>query len=373
MHSAPHRRPFRPTRCRPPTGNLEVYYGAGDGTSATGVLPIENGEARLDAPVPGHVQCRTQGVVGYWFKEKRVKVADGEDPFRITLTAVPAGAIYGSVTGHGETAEHASIRVAVVEKSPLVESPFLRVAVRLGEPGGDFSAGPLPLGGTYAIVARRGRSYVVSLPLKLDAQNPAREVALKFPEGRPIRVQILDPDGDPVRGAPVQLRYNIPYSGGFGSGNVYTDRDGRVTFEHVNPDVPGGYTLELPFERDYQSERLAVKPDGKPVTIRLKKGLVLTGVVVDDATGYPVPDAEVYAHPEDREPGQPWLFKPEGKTDARGRFRFSNMATGRYSIGLDEMAHAGPDGSLTVTAGQEAPVEVRVRILEWSKLQPRKP
>ena len=72
--------------------------------------------------------------------------------------------------------------------------------------------------------------------------------------------------------------------------------------------------------------------DGKPVTVRLDRGLVLEGQVVDDANDMPIVGAEMYAMPVDFQPGD-FGCEAEGLTDEQGMFRFSNLDDREYRIG----------------------------------------
>ena len=367
-----------PEGAPPPTGTLNGYLTASNPwRSKSLALPVENGEVRLDVPVPWRLQCDPGGLVGYWFRTLTVKSDDGAGgPLVVTIPVVPAGALYGRVlNADGSNATDASVTVVVVKKPRSVEDTFLQVSnVRIVPPGARFRAGPLPLGGTYCLVAQSGDSYAVSDRFVLDETQSDREVELRFVEGVTVPVTVLDPDGRPARGMQVGLHYSTPYKHGFGGGGRhYTDSSGQVRFEHVNPDVPGGYDIQLPIRRRYLPVRVDVKPDGRPIEIRLEKGLTLSGVVIDDATGYPVPEAEVLAFRTEARRGRTFRFCAETGTDAQGRFRFSNLEPGTYRILVAGLRQVGVQNGVLVEAGQNEEVTTRVIIPEWSNLKPRKP
>jgi hypothetical protein len=107
--------------------------------------------------------------------------------------------------------------------------------------------------------------------------------------------------------------------------------------------------------------------DGKPVVVRLKRGHVLTGQLLDDATGRPIAGAQVLAYPVDHLPPS---CTAEGLTDQQGTFRFSNLDDRTYQIdGADGLQAAQPSNA-TWSPGQES-VTVRVKIPHWSSLKPQ--
>jgi protocatechuate 3,4-dioxygenase beta subunit len=113
------------------------------------------------------------------------------------------------------------------------------------------------------------------------------------------------------------------------------------------------------------------------VVIQLEKGRRATGVVIDDATGWPVPGVEVYAQSADGPQGgyrsNSELLEADGRTDTQGRFTFSNMAADYYRLNTRGANLADPMRALVVKGGHEEPVTIRVKIPEWSDLKPRSP
>ena len=96
--------------------------------------------------------------------------------------------------------------------------------------------------------------------------------------------------------------------------------------------------------------------------------------------GWPIPDVEVYALPEDYSIPEPTTFlDAEHKTDKNGQFIFSNMAQRKYKLSTRTsskyMNGTFYYGSLpaTATGGQKEEVIIRVVLPESSRFKPRKP
>ena len=333
-------------------------------------MEIENGRIRLDVAAPGTLRCWSRGTLGYWFKEVSHIIPAGTEPLVVEVPCAAAGAIYGQVLEADGTpanldgANNALVGVITVKRSPLMGPGALDVPADV-KAGGKFVVTPLPLGGTYRVVAHRGACYVLGEPLTLDEAEPIPEMQIRLVEGVTVPVQVLKPDGTPAAGAEVQLDYGTSHSHGFGGVGVRADRQGRVTFEHVNPDAPGHYTLRIHSRRDYRPVNMRIDPTAGAVTIHLERGRVVTGKVIDNATGRPIPGVQVYAISTGRMPVE--LVESEAKTNERGEFRFSNMADRDYALHGRGVRDIGQNPA---TAGDKAPVTLRVTIPASSRLRP---
>lgn len=90
----------------------------------------------------------------------------------------------------------------------------------------------------------------------------------------------------------------------------------------------------------------------------LAKGGV-QGTVVDGKTGKAVPGATITLK-----------GKPDAKTDSSGRFRFGDLAPGKYTVGVKKSGYANGTGSVTVKAGGTASLRVRLNPLATIKKAP---
>jgi len=349
-----------------PSGEIEVAHAVPGAAAYSGYtkLPITDGEVRCKVPAPCDLLYRSKGIVGYWLKDKSgVKVSAGTGPFIITVELAPAGAIYGAVVDtDGAPVMNARITAVVVKKAPSMKHPFLDNNPPPSGMQGRFESGPLPLGGTYVIVAnRRGsRSYVLSKEITLTVKQPMVEIELEFPEGVRVNGQILKPDGHPAVGVACGLAYGTPYSHGLGYSPTPTDAEGRFSIEHVNPDVPGTYTLRVRPQRNFQPLGMKIKPNAKPLTIHLKRGQILTGTVIGDKTGEPESGVRVRAWLENRKGLMTHTVYAELPTNTQGEFRFSNLPEGRCHLSSENrrLAHDRPE--VDVTKGTNPSVTLRL-------------
>ena len=341
---------------------------------------IVDGQGKLNIPTPGKVGYDNKSISGYWFSEKReIKVPFAEEPFKITIPAIPAGSIYGEVfETDGSKANNVLVSVAVVEKSPLMEdSSFLGVegknSAGTSELNAKYVITPLPLGGKYRVVAHKESLYMVSEEIRLDEEMPIRQLDMKLPAGRPFKVKILDENGKPMSSAPIGFSYDMP-SHGFSRDGGFTDTDGILVIKNINPDVPGDYQIVVKNIAGYRPVKRKIENFNDPLEIKLEKGHVVTGVVIDDETGRPIPGVEVYAIPEDFSIPEPTTYlDSDDVTDKLGRFRFSTMADREYQLGVRSGRLVKSQGHVVVTGGQQEDVILRINLSEHSNLKPLKP
>jgi len=360
-----------------PTGTIRVAFTPKSSAVAAQdhlhkLLPIDRGQVRVEVAAPGRLRCTPEGTVGYWFKEAATDIAAGEEPATVNVPCVPAGAIYGQVfEADGSPANltgsnNALVSVVQVARSPALQggSPDIYPGLRSG---GRFFASPLPLGGTYRIVAHRGHCYVMGEPIVLDGRRPTRQVRLQLVEGVTFPVKVATPDGKPAVGVTVKLIYETKYSHSFGGQAVSTNAEGKAVFEHVNSAAPGRYRLRIDTRRDYRPVNVQVTPSAGGKTLTVEPGLSCSGQVIDADTGRPVPEAEVYARAMGAARAE--LLEAEGRTNAKGRFRFSTMGPHVYSLNVRDARKVGEYEVDPRQIGSRS-VTISVRVPEWSKLKP---
>ncbi len=366
-----------PEGAAPPSGSLRAGYLKKDfehNFLEMKLIPIEDGEAKLEVPVPGKTFYRPDATVGYWFKEgEHIDVPEGDSPFIVDIHAVPAGSCYGRVLlTNGEPALDISITPTIAEKSPFMEHAILDIqSLRTSAVDGTFNASPLPLGGKYAIVAHIKNRYAVSEPFLLTNKEPTQEVTLQFVEGVSVTGRVTDTEGNPISTIELHPGYSSPYHHSFGFVNLFTDNEGRFKLENLNPDVPGHYTLRIPCRKDYRPKHIEFETSDSPLTIRLEKGYTVEGKVIEAESGYPVPGVEVYAiaSPYDNMP----TAEAESTTNEDGFFRFSNLGQGKYRLNTRNSKLVGPREEHEVSGGQEESVSLEIEIYEWSELKPSMP
>jgi hypothetical protein len=287
----------------------------------------------------------------------------------ITIPAIPAGSIYGEVFEHdGSKADNVLVGVVAVEKSPLMgDSPSLGVEGKNSASDGDLDAryviSPLPLGGKYVVVAHRQDLYMVSDPIELDEATPIRRLDMILDKGTIFEVRIVDENGRPKPSVPARLDYDTLWGHGFSRQPKYTNAEGRLIITHFNPKAPGVYRVIVKDLPEYRPVNKKVDNYGGPLEIRLQRGHVVTGTVVDDETGRPIPGAEVYALPTDFSVPEPTTYlDADDATNEQGRFRFSTMAEREYQLHVRSAQLAEPRNQIVVTGGQQEMVTLRVKL-----------
>lgn len=348
------------------------YWSDATRQGKNGTNSFTNGVARFSVPVPGGFSLQTTAIGSYWTEVIVMSVPAGATPYELTSDAVPSGVIYGKVVENdGTEASDTMVSVLEAAKSPLKKSECtLGVEPKNSSSSNDgptrFSAQPLPLRGQYVILAHRRETYAVSNPIELTEAQPIREITIKLPPGQEVRGRVLDDKNQPVPNARVSLSLVSIYSGSFGNQGQLTDGDGGFKFEHVNPNVPGIYQVNVEHVPGFQPVNQKFNFNKLPLVVRLEKGLSLEGAVVDAATGDPIPNAQVTAMPPyDSKKNSNSL---QATTDGDGRFKFTDMAAQEYVL----MVSDGESPRTTVRGGQTTPVTLRVKPYSWSKLKPAK-
>jgi hypothetical protein len=232
-----------------PTGTLVYGFSSdADPRSHSTRIELTNGMARVSIPAPGRIAIEAATLPGYWSRALYQPIPPGAEPYELVLEALPAGAIFGRVVDvDGSDIGNVLVSVVEIEKSPLKsDATSLGVQVKSSASPGDaptlFAAQPLPLGGKYALVAHRDRTYAVSETIALTEAQPIRQLVVRMAPGIRVEGRVVDQAKKPVAGAPLSLSYELP-SGSFSSEAVRTDSEGRFAIEGVNPNVPGSYTM----------------------------------------------------------------------------------------------------------------------------------
>ncbi len=346
-------------------------------------VPIQNGVARVDAYVSSRgILYSPRGLLGYWFENGQQRVEPGKEPLEIVVPVMPAGAIAGQVLDANGKPVSDRVSVSASGRMEFI-NPNGTFSTRSGgfaenddihiDHSGRFWVNPLPLTGKYVISASRGHVICCSSMIELTGTKPTVEVTLSLPRTTIAEGTVVDADGKPLA-VPLELSFVSNAKGVDGnlsshgwSGGDRTDRQGRFRFDDLGVGV-GEYFLYLKPRRDFQPCRVPLPLDGKPVEIRLKRGLVLEGEVVDDATGRPATGLELVAMPAKLTPESIEHYQAEALTDQRGRFRFSNLGDQSYKImfvGGPQIIRKSQDADEETWAPGEPSVSIRVKIPEW--------
>lgn len=372
----------------PETRQVELVFEADEGAAPRGsvevitttledrvfrnkeVVPLHEGRARFDVTVGVEVNVMSHGLIGYWFKDLLFPIESGNEPKRVHIETVAAGAVSGQVLlANGTPANDISIGFRAIEKPETLrmESITPRTGQRV-DAEGRFVVTPLPLNGTYVFTAGIGHNKAVSDPVPITAAAPTAEVTLQFSPDASASGTVLGPDGEPLADVPLQLVLKHPHAGTTWSPGFVTGRDGRFQVEGLSSTLDG-YEVRLALNRNYQPQAVPLNPGGPPVTMKLDEGHVLQGRVIDAATGRPISGVELYAYPTHYQSGETYGYEAEGKTAADGSFRFSNLAPQPYQINDRNGLKWNKDTVKDIVPGQGEPITIKATLPEWSRLK----
>ncbi len=296
-----------------------------------------------------------------------VKVNDGAGPLVISVPVIPAGAIYAQARkADGSLAGNVSFTVAEVKRSPLAKPegfPTTPSSDGWSPDGGPrkYVASPLPLGGTYLVIAWQTNSFAVSEPIKLTEEDPDRQVELQFTRGVSITGQVVSQAGRPLPHAPVDLSWNHP-NHGFGMPGRLADQDGRFTFDNCNPRL--GQYMVTARSPGCRSSRQQVNFSKLPLTVRLEPGVKLSGRIIEAKSKRPIVSAEVRATAESGNfPGE------TTRTDEQGRFSFDTLNDARYRLYVEGCNPADSRLDRLYKAGAAQPVQLDMTIIQGATVK----
>jgi beta-lactamase regulating signal transducer with metallopeptidase domain len=330
-------------------------------------LPIKDGKVELDCFAPGTVSYEAHRVIGYCFNRAQVTVDVGSNVIRHTVPVFPAGAITGHVrdAGGGPVSTSVAVDFGTIEQSPDAKGHFGIWGQIEVKPDGQYFLSPIPLGGSYFVYAKKDAMFAAVGPVRLTAAKPASNVNIVMPRGVHIQGKVIDKFNRPLRGIPV--RYNLShFTLSSGTLPVETDDSGVFDIGPINPDVRE-HSVVVNSRKNYQSTRVVVEDLKKPIIVRLEIGKRAAGVVLDRTSGWPIPNAEVYARSEDHQ----IRCEAETRTDSNGQFRFSNLPDKQMKF---VVRGAKPfEASEDIITSKPGNMKMTFRVEANSELKPREP
>jgi hypothetical protein len=361
----------------PPEGTIRVaaLENERDQACHSKIVSLKNGEARFEAYAPGPLSYEPEAFLGYWFENVHIpRIEPSKEPLEITVPVIPAGAVAGQVLNADGTPATENVSISVDGKFASPKS------TRTGGFGqcnitadalGKFFVSPLPLGGKYTVKAQRRHNVQLSSAIRPDAAHPTVNVTIQLPPTDAVEGRVLDPEGHPMARLAFGLSFSPPKGGGDCSwiGDLATDCEGRFRIDDLSVGF-GHYSLTFTPRHDFSPLRVPLALNGKPITVRLQRGLMLEGQVLDEATGRPIAGVEVYAMPQPYSAGG-MMCEAEGPTDREGRFRFSNLEDRTYQFNPRDAASVKiPDADKIRRPGPQ-PLVIRMTLAKGSRLKPQ--
>ena len=330
-------------------------------------LPIKDGLVEVDCFAPGRVLYDAHRVTGYCFRSGSVDISSGRSAINHTVSTFPAGAVTGVILNHdgSPVGSSATIDYGTIEPSPDASGHFGIWGSISPTADGKYFLSPIPLGGTYYVYVKQDHMLAAVGPLRLDAAKPLSKVNIVMPRGVHMRGKIIDKFNRPLSGVPVRCNlshFTLSHS----TLSVETDRSGGFSIGTINPNVREHFVV-VESRKNYQPAKIIVEDLDKPIIIQLKMGNRAAGVVLDRESGWPIPNAEVYAHTE----GLHFYCEAETRTDAKGRFRFSNLPAKQMNFKLrGTEPYNDPNGTIMSEPGN---MKMTFRVKATQKLRPRQP
>ena len=202
--------------------------------------------------------------------------------------------------------------------------------------------------GRYTLLARprpgRSATYWVdangyTIREVAHSETQAGRQAIHLVPEAPFEGQILDPEGRPIAGASLRAWVDRAAVIGHdfdtrdGGANSFiitarTDDQGRFSIPGAPPSkLPVNLEVSHPDHLSVSLKHLAPTSGDSPLVIRMKPGAVVGGIVVDEQ-GRGVPGAWIELRRPSGGPG----ITSSIHTDDQGRYRFRNVAPGRWNL-----------------------------------------
>ncbi len=255
------------------TGAVTVRHQFTHASSQSQQQPVEKGEVRMELETPNRLDIEPQGLAGYYFEPLRdVEVEEGSDPLEIRLPLTPAGAISGEVWEADGLSPASDYFLSVAETSGGANRRRnLNPRGNRTRSNSSFIASPLPLGGEYAVIIRKGNRTAISAPLRVDEETPLPTLKLTLPLGTTVRGKLVNEKGEPLPLIPYTVTLEIPFHTSFTSGGAMTDGNGNFIVEGINFDLPGRWQLTFQPASDHPTTVTLTREQPAPSVIHPDK------------------------------------------------------------------------------------------------------
>lgn len=194
--------------------------------------------------------------------------------------------------------------------------------------GGVFSE-TIQAGRVTIVVNAPGWATSVAEPFTLKADTTVDDISVVLTRGRSTKVKIVDPAGNPIAGARVNVMSSTPNRYG-GAVQEDTGADGVANLPNLPMDPDIRLNIKAP---TFQSYVCRLEPEGSEIqTIVLAACRPTVGRITERETGKPIAGAEFYSG-SNGDPRERWSQgdnngKPEAISDAQGHYELKNLDNG---------------------------------------------
>ena len=323
-------------------------------------LVISDGRATGDFPVPTTLQMQgwardyvTPGYLVPLPMGQSFRVEKQSEPIDFHFKAIPAGLVHGEVCNADGKLAREDFAISVIDvqqlRSPTAGSLSNQLPTCFSREGSaEYVLHPLPLNVNFRLLLKGNTGAVISDEFRLESASPIRTIPLKLAlTAKSITGRIMTPAAQPLPKTNLMVYWKSPW-GEISMGQATTDAQGNFVVEKINPDLPGSIELSIAATDEFPGQRVPVVA-GQVINYQIPAGLQLEGVVVDAATGKPIPNARVSAKSDAN------VSSGNVTADDHGYFRLKNLAPGEYLVQVMNTVPEGavitklPNGGYTVT------------------------
>ncbi|MDA7916052.1 M48 family metalloprotease [Verrucomicrobia bacterium] len=328
---------------------------------------LSNGRILVDVEAPGSILIAPYGLVGYYVpnQHNKIEIHQGEWPLGIAIMLKRAGALSINFSGPISDPEEKTFIHVFPEKASDDYSFNLMNDYFSSRQNDKKSLSPLPLNTPFRIVTMSRYFCTTSDVIGLTEATPLQSLNIARDQGSSMKGTVTLPSGKPAADIPVHLGFIAPFEHSFGLPEIKTDSNGMFEFPNVNRDIKGSYYLLINPKQNYVPISKEVRTDWRDMRFDLQKGLGAKGRIVELYSDKPIADVLLNAHDPKGD------FKATTRTDANGRFQFSTLSEGKYTL------HGGgvswqKGHEVIIKGGSKTTQLIKATIPKWSPLYSKK-
>ncbi len=214
--------------------------------------------------------------------------------------------------------------------------------------------------GTYTLIADDdGAASTRSKGIEVKGGEGPEDVEIVLPSAQAISGKVLNDAGEPLAGAALSLLQQNSRQFGWnqpGPAVATSGADGTFVLEDAGP---GNWTVRATAPGLMDASAVA-KGGAKDIVLTLKVGLTISGIVVSDPDGAPLPDVPVTANPSVHDSGS-WV-NIQATTGPDGRFTLRGLRDRPHEVTAGQAWGEGTGDLVPTTVSRVQPPKDDLRI-----------